>query len=347
MTPDRPRDLLAVGLTVIALIVVVVTLRGPMRAPWVAAPVPFEVPSLPTVAPSAAPANPMPARLGLPVQGKDPLHSDSGRSLPRTVSLANPPTRRQPRTPPAVPAEGWVDLESGLYVHDTMAGTGARLFKGDTVFVDFTIWLEDGRRVFSTFERPDPVRFVLGFGSVLPGIAEAVRPMRVGGRRQLRVPSDLGYGARGRGAIPPGATLRVDLQVVDVTTPRTQPPRDLPFTTRAPGLEVAVLAEGVGQALEIGDQALLDYAVWVEGGNAPIDQSFGRTEAFSVPVGLGRLWPGWDLGLLGMRTGEQRILRVAPALAFGAAGKGEAVPPDATLLVEIVLRRGSNPFSEP
>ncbi|MEM6931273.1 MAG: FKBP-type peptidyl-prolyl cis-trans isomerase, partial [Myxococcota bacterium] len=147
------------------------------------------------------------------------------------------PARPLPDAPGEVPEGAWVDLESGLWVWDAAPGVGTRVLSGRVVAVDYTIWLEDGTRAFSTFERRRPIRFVAGAGGVIAGIEEAVWPMRPGGRRQVRVPAELAYGARGRGAIPPEADLRVELELRDVLVPREAPPEGLAFDRVGPGVE--------------------------------------------------------------------------------------------------------------
>ncbi|MEN0062701.1 MAG: FKBP-type peptidyl-prolyl cis-trans isomerase [Myxococcota bacterium] len=310
LLPDRPRDQVALVIAVVAILVILVTIRGPLRPPLVTEPEPFEV------------------------QASVPTDADVS-TLERRK-----PSRAIPEVPRAVPADAWIDLESGLDVYDATPGDGARIFRGEVVLVDYTIWLEDGTLAYSTLEKAEPARYVDGLGGVLPGIAEGVRPMTVGGKRSLRVPPELGYRNRGRGLIPPDATLQVDVELVDVLRPRTAPPADLDLQAVARGLEVAVLADGEGPALEAGDRAVMDYAMWVEGGEPkPIDQSFERVEPFSVDIGRRKLLAGWDQGLRGMRPGGHRVLRLAPEVAFGPQGREGIVPPNATILVEVRLHR--------
>ncbi|MEO0604795.1 MAG: FKBP-type peptidyl-prolyl cis-trans isomerase [Myxococcota bacterium] len=245
------------------------------------------------------------------------------------------PARPLPDAPGAVPEGAWVDLESGLWVWDAAPGAGTRVLRGRVVAVDYTIWLEDGTRAFSTFERRRPVRFVAGAGGVIAGIEEAVRPMRPGGRRQVRVPAELAYGARGRGAIPPDADLRVEIELRDVLVPREAPPEGLAFDRVGPGVERAVLAEGEGQPLGGSRRSVLDYAMWVEGGDSePVAQSYDSVEPLTASR---KLLPGWSRGMRGMRPGAHFVLRIAPSLAFGADGRPPTIPPDATILVEVSL----------
>jgi len=106
---------------------------------------------------------------------------------------------------------------SGLEYWDIKIGTGAAAQTGQHVKVDYTGWLTDGKKFDSSVGTGRPFDFLLGAGQVIKGWDEGVVGMKVGGKRQLRIPPDLAYGAKGYpGAIPPNATLIFDVQLVDV-----------------------------------------------------------------------------------------------------------------------------------
>jgi FKBP-type peptidyl-prolyl cis-trans isomerase FkpA len=107
---------------------------------------------------------------------------------------------------------------SGLQYWDLKKGTGAVAKAGDSVKVHYTGWLTDGKKFDSSVDRNEPFEFKLGAGMVIPGWDQGVAGMKVGGKRQLRIPPDLGYGARGAGgAIPPNATLVFDVELLGVS----------------------------------------------------------------------------------------------------------------------------------
>jgi FKBP-type peptidyl-prolyl cis-trans isomerase FkpA len=110
---------------------------------------------------------------------------------------------------------------SGLQYEDVELGTGAQAKSGDHVKVHYTGWLYEndkaGRKFDSSKDRGDPFSFPLGAGHVIKGWDEGVAGMKVGGKRTLTIPPDLGYGARGAGgAIPPNATLKFEVELLDV-----------------------------------------------------------------------------------------------------------------------------------
>jgi hypothetical protein len=114
-----------------------------------------------------------------------------------------------------------VKADSGLQYVDSTTGTGLEAKFGSTVFVHYTGWLWDGKtkgtKFDSSLDRGQSFSFILGAGRVIKGWDEGVKGMKIGGKRTLIIPSDLGYGARGAGsAIPPNADLVFDVELLDV-----------------------------------------------------------------------------------------------------------------------------------
>ncbi len=104
---------------------------------------------------------------------------------------------------------------SGLRYIDEVVGTGPDMQSGKTVAVHYTGWLTNGNKFDSSRDRGEPFRFPLGGGRVIKGWDEGVQGMKVGGKRRLLVPPDLGYGSRGIGPIPANATLIFDVEALD------------------------------------------------------------------------------------------------------------------------------------
>ena len=114
-----------------------------------------------------------------------------------------------------------VTTESGLRYMDHEVGTVAVAHKGDTVEVLYTGWLYEngtrGEKFDSSLDRDQPFKFKIGAGQVIKGWDEGVEGMRIGGKRELIIPPELGYGARGsRGVIPPDATLNFEVMLLKI-----------------------------------------------------------------------------------------------------------------------------------
>jgi peptidylprolyl isomerase len=110
-----------------------------------------------------------------------------------------------------------ITTASGLQYADITVGTGAEPKAGSRVTVHYTGTLENGTKFDSSVDRGQPFAFTIGIGQVIAGWDEGVMSMKVGGKRRLIIPSNLGYGARGAGnAIPPNATLLFDVELLRV-----------------------------------------------------------------------------------------------------------------------------------
>ena len=113
-----------------------------------------------------------------------------------------------------------ITTPTGLQYEDELVGSGPEAKAGQTVRVHYTGWLYNngvqGAKFDSSRDRNDPFGFSLGSGMVIAGWDEGVAGMKVGGKRTLVIPPQLGYGARGAGGvIPPNATLKFDVELLE------------------------------------------------------------------------------------------------------------------------------------
>ena len=152
-------------------------------------------------------------------------------ALAASVAQAQTPAAA-PEAPAAAPAPAPVVVGSAtpgpaaeqLTVIDNKIGTGKEATTGATVFMHYSGWLYrplaknmHGKLFDSSITRGEPLDFVLGAGRVIKGWDQGIQGMKVGGKRTLIIPPQLGYGARGAGGvIPPNATLLFDVELLDV-----------------------------------------------------------------------------------------------------------------------------------
>src|SRR5580658_301300 len=132
------------------------------------------------------------------------------QSATRKSSTANT------NAPAKVTGDG-VKTPSGLTYWDLRVGNGEVAKEGSRVRVHYTGWLTNGKKFDSSVDAGKPFDFTIGNGEVIKGWEEGVAGMKVGGKRQLRIPPELAYGAEGYPpTIPPNATLIFDIQLLGV-----------------------------------------------------------------------------------------------------------------------------------
>jgi len=142
-------------------------------------------------------------------------------TLALVTALAGLCAAMAPTAATAQAAGGTVTTPSGLKITDTKVGTGATPRPGQICVMHYTGWLYEsgakGKKFDSSVDRGQPFEFPIGQRKVIPGWEEGVATMKVGGKRTLIIPPELGYGARGAGGvIPPNATLIFDVELLDV-----------------------------------------------------------------------------------------------------------------------------------
>ena len=113
--------------------------------------------------------------------------------------------------------EKWIQLDGGLKYRDIEIGTGDQAKAGDVVATHYNGTFEDGTKFDSSYDRGQPFSFVLGGGMVIKGWDLGIIGMKIGGKRKLIIPPELGYGKKGAGggAIPPDTTLYFEVELVD------------------------------------------------------------------------------------------------------------------------------------
>lgn len=219
-----------------------------------------------------------------------------------------------------------------LDVITLQAGNGQQAQNGDMLKMHYTGWVYDvsakdnkGKSFDSSLKRNKPFVFELGAGEVIKGWDQGLVGMKVGGKRRLVIPADLGYGKRGTGPIPGNATLLFDVELLNVIR-----------------LQVKDLRVGTGRKVKKEDKLTLHYVGWVydesapDGKGAKFDSSIDRGVPFNLRIGMGRVIKGWDKGLIGMQKGGLRRLIIPSELAYGKQDLG-VIGPHSTLVFDVQL----------
>ena len=239
------------------------------------------------------------------------------------------PTTTGITDPNAKPADALKELK----IEDVKVGTGRPAEKGDILVLQYTGKLKDGK-VFDSNDKKDATPFAvkLGDGTVIKGWEQGLIGIKNGGERKLSIPSELGYGERGQvnmgqteGGIPPYADLFFDIKVLALVKKDEEGVYDK--------TDVKV---GSGPACKKGDKIQVDYVGTFANGKK-FDSSRDRHAPLEFVLGANTVIAAWDYGIVGMKVGGIRKLRVPPAIAYGAQGNPPTIGPNQVLDFEVEL----------
>lgn len=237
------------------------------------------------------------------------------------------------------------ELAPGVKFRDAKEGIGEACPVGASVTIHYTGWTIDGN-VFDTSKKTGaPANFALG--GLIKGWQVGIPGMKPGGVRKLVIAPAMGYGAENKPNIPANSTLIFEVELVSFVAPKnvsTGPGRELsdgsnggtddPGLKDLDGLKYRDLKEGTGDPAKPGATVTIVYTGWTVDGNV-----FDSSKKTGAPAtfDLNDLIPGWQKGIPGMKPGGVRKLVIPGALGYGPRGRGESIPPNATLIFEIEL----------
>ena len=243
-----------------------------------------------------------------------------------------------------------------LSFEDTARGAGPVAKEGDVVRVHYTGRLTDGTEFDSSVKRNKPFEFPLGKGRVIKGWDQGVVGMKVGGKRTLTVPPDLGYGNRAAGKIPPGSTLVFDIELIEIVPPLPDAQGDDAYKgtalrkfKTAGKVAVSVYKEGEGREAQAGDIVEVHYTGTLDSDGSQFDSSIKRGQPIKFPVGTGRVIKGWDEAIIGMKSGELRRIVIPALMGYGERARPK-IPANSDLVFTIELMRvtkGTPPVARP
>ncbi|KAJ4932640.1 hypothetical protein JOQ06_011057 [Pogonophryne albipinna] len=193
-------------------------------------------------------------------------------------------------------------------------------------------FFEDGKKFDSSYDRGKAFISQVGFGRLIAGMDRGLQGMCVNEKRRITIPPHLAYGSIGAGGvIPPDAVLVYDILLLDIWNEEDK------VDIRSFGKPAAC-----ERITKTSDFIRYHYNGTLLSG-AAFDSSYARNSTYDAYLGQGDLIKGMDEGLLGMCVGERRIIIVPPFLAYGETGHGTSVPPQATLVFEVLLVDVFNP----
>lgn len=233
----------------------------------------------------------------------------------------------------------YTTTDSGLKYRITTSGEGDLCQAGDIVTVHYTGTLEDGSKFDSSYDRNEPINFELGIGQVIKGWDEGIALLNRGAKATLIIPPQLAYGDRSVGVIPANSTLVFQVELLDFKPAPVIEPYDISGKVSSKtesGLEFILVEKGTGLQAADGNTVSVHYTGYFDDGRI-FDSSIKRDQPFEFVLGMGQVISGWDEGIALMKEGDKARLIIPSELAYGAAGAGGVIPPNATLTFDVEL----------
>ena len=256
---------------------------------------------------------------------------------------------------------------SGIYYIETEKGKGLKIDTGVMVKLHFNVSLIDGKQIFSTRERAEPIEFEYGKRFDTKGLEEAIAKMTKGGKAKVIVPSILAFGERGQGSlVPPYTTLVYDVEIFNVLSKADNEKakaeekqkaklkvdeakkaetgllqkylKDNKITAKptASGLYYIEKGKGTGPQATAGKKISVHYTGTLLNGKKFDSSRDNGGKPFEFELGKGQVIKGWDEGIAMMKKGGKAILIIPSSIAYGDSDKG-IITPYSTLVFDVEL----------
>jgi FKBP-type peptidyl-prolyl cis-trans isomerase len=255
---------------------------------------------------------------------------------------------------------------SGVYILVANPGEGQKIDSGSMVNLHFVVSNIEGKQIFSSYDRQEPLQFRFGQKFDTPGVEEAIATLKKGSKAKVIVPSNMAFGPEGRGTVvPPYSTLIYDVEILDVQSKedyekaqgaikqqetmkseeakknevvlRDKYLKDKNITAKpnASGLIYIEKTAGTGVQATAGKRVKVHYTGTLLDGTK-FDSSVDRNEPFEFTLGKGMVIKGWDEGIALMKQGGKATLIIPSSIAYGERDMGD-IPPFSTLVFEVEL----------
>jgi FKBP-type peptidyl-prolyl cis-trans isomerase FkpA len=263
--------------------------------------------------------------------------------------------------------------ETGVYYLEEKPGTGRQVQKGDIVKMDFTVSTIEEKKVFSTFDRKQPISFEYGQPFDTKGLDEAIGKMKIGSKARIVVPSSMGFGEKGRNMngneiIAPYSPVIYDVEILDLQSKAqhekevaAKEAKDKAEAKVAEAKEPAMIqkflkeknitakptmsglyyiekVKGKGQRAMAGMKVSVHYTGRLLDGTV-FDSSFDHkpVKPYEFTLGAGTVMPGWEEAIALMNEGGKAMLVIPSKLGYGANGNGGVIKPFAPLMFDVEL----------
>lgn len=245
------------------------------------------------------------------------------------------------------------ELKGGVKVKDDIKGTGVQADSGKFITFDLAGWLvKDSTNIFGNWESDttkekfmdtkdagQEVKIILLGGSMNEAIESGIAGMKVGGKRQIYVPSKLLEPEQKNGMLPPNTDIKLVVElkeVKEVKMVQKWAVEEKLFNTTPTGLKYAIVKTGLGEKAKAGDTVEVHYSGYLENGKK-FDSSVERDEPIKFVLGQHQVISGWDEGIALLNKGAKAQLVIPSSLAYGDRGAGNVIPPKATLIFDVEL----------
>jgi FKBP-type peptidyl-prolyl cis-trans isomerase len=270
-------------------------------------------------------------------------------SASATTKPAAPVTTVSPIAIPKPKVKIPATLPTKLVITDLTEGTGPAAENGSEVTVHYVgVRSADGTEFDNSFDRGEPFPVQLGAGGVIKGWDQGLVGAKAGGRRQLDIPADLAYGATPQGnVIKAGDALTFVVDIVSIKAP----PKPLPATIAANEPKLTItgganvtkmvvddLVVGSGDPVKAGDMLAVQIQAFRGDNGQQIDSTWKGATAIALSTDPKETIAGLASGVIGMKVGGRRQLKIPFAEGFGAAGNEKmGLPPDTDVIVVVDL----------
>lgn len=217
-----------------------------------------------------------------------------------------------------LPTDPPLDTSGDLKIENIVIGTGATVSADTNVVTQVGVTFSE-RLLNGTFTVGTTATFLLVDNfTIIPGLDQGLRGMRVGGERVITVPPRLAYGNRQQGTIPPNSTMVYNVRLNSTEL-----------------FLIEDLVVGTGAEAKFNTNVAVRYVGRLRNGQI-FDNTMPGGAPFTFRIGAGNVIRGWDIGVNGMKVGGRRRLTIPSLLGYGSRAQG-SIPPNSTLIFEIDL----------